>query len=174
MWIKLEHLLRARWTWGALAAAALALSGTAIRPRPLLVWNVSASAPVGLYGVRGMGDLARGDMVIARLPEGLRLFAARRGYLPLNVPLVKSVAAVPGDRVCAFGPAVSVNGRFVAGRFSSDMRGRDMPWWLGCVDLLDEDYLLLMPDSAASFDGRYFGISSGKDVIGEATLLWRR
>ena len=28
------------------------------RPTPLLVWNASASVPVGLYSVRSTGDLA--------------------------------------------------------------------------------------------------------------------
>ena len=34
--------------------------------------------------------------------------------------------------------------------------------------------LFLLMDSPSSFDGRYFGSTDGEDVIGKATLLWRR
>lgn len=145
-----------------------------IVPRPLLVWNVSASAPVGLYMVGGKGRIERGDMVVARMPEARRLFAARRGYLPANVPLVKRVVAVDGDIVCASDTAVRVNGKLVAARRRLDGRSREMPWWSGCVHLVESDYFLVMADSPSSFDGRYFGVSNADDVIGEARLLWRR
>src|SRR3546814_4238719 len=95
----------------------LALGSTSVTaPRPRLVWNASASAPIGLYAVGAVAEVARGDMVIARLPGEFRMFAARRHYLPANVPLVKRVAAVPGDKVCAVGARIFVNGRLVASR----------------------------------------------------------
>jgi conjugative transfer signal peptidase TraF len=143
-------------------------------PRPFLVWNVSASAPVGLYKVGGKADIARGDMVVARVRSGLRMFAARRGYLPLNVPLVKRVVGLPGDKVCAEGASVRVNGKFVATRRALDARQRPMPRWSGCVDMVEGDYFLVMSDNPASFDGRYFGVSNIDDIVGEARLVWRR
>jgi len=155
---------------GVMAAVLLSVAWT---PRPLLVWNVSASAPVGLYAVGSAGDLARGDMVIARVPGMMRMFAARRGYLPANVPLVKRVAGRPGDRVCASGAVVRVNGHVVARRLLADARGRAMPWWSGCVSLVEGDYFFVMSESPASFDGRYFGVSRIDDVVGKAVLLWR-
>src|SRR3546814_4504188 len=81
------------------AGLAAALAGTLIAPpRPRFVWNASASAPVGIYAVGDAAPLARGDMVIARVPDEYRMLAARRHYLPANVPLVKRVAAASGDR----------------------------------------------------------------------------
>lgn len=143
-------------------------------PRPRLVWNASASAPVGLYAVADAVPLGRGDMVIARVPNEFRMFAARRHYLPANVPLVKRVAAVPGDEVCAIGARVMVNGELVAHRLDRDGAGRVMPWWSGCAELTQGEIFLLMPGSAASFDGRYFGVSEAGDIVGRARLLWRR
>lgn len=170
----LRHLIReTRWLLAAEAVVFAVLATLLFPPRPLLVWNVSASAPVGLYAVGGKNALARGDMVIARLPEGRRRFAARRGYLPMNVPLVKRVAAIAGDVVCASGSAVQVNGKRAATRLRVDAREREMPWWSGCVHLVEGDYFLVMADSPASFDGRYLGVSHIDDVIGEAKLLWR-
>lgn len=162
-----------RWAIGCVGLI-LALGATwATAPRPRLVWNASASAPIGLYAVGDATGLARGDMVIVRLPGEFRMFAARRHYLPANVPLVKRVAAVPGDKVCAVGTRVFVNGQLVASRLSRDGAGRVMPRWTGCVWLADGRYFLLMAESEASFDGRYFGISEASDIVGRARLLWR-
>src|SRR3546814_20901062 len=71
---------------------------------------------MGLYRVGRPGGVGKGDMVIARLAEPYRSLAAKRHYLPSNVPLVKSVAAVPGDRICARGDLIFVNGKPVTER----------------------------------------------------------
>lgn len=155
----------------ALGAAALLLT-MAWRPAPLLVWNASASAPLGLYRVRPGATVSAGDMVIVWLPAGPRALAARRRYLPANVPAVKRIAATAGARVCARGNAVTVEGRRVATRLAADRRGRPLPWWHGCRTLDSGEIFLLMRDSPDSFDGRYFGPSPRADVIGRATLLW--
>jgi conjugative transfer signal peptidase TraF len=156
---------------GGLTAAVAAT--IVLPPSPLLVWNASASAPIGLYRVGG-ADLAAGDMVIAWPPAAARDFAARRRYLPVNVPLVKHVAAEPGDTVCALGQEIYVNGRWVAERLVRDGVGRSMPWWSGCVTLGNGAMFLLMADSPASFDGRYFGPTGRSEIVGKATLLWAR
>ena len=150
------------------------LLGTAVvAPAPRLVWNVSASAPIGLYHVMPGAGVRSGDMVVARLPPQVRALAAERHYLPSNVPLVKRVAAVAGNRVCAIGEAIFVNGRHVAGRRSHDGEGRPMPSWMGCRRLGASELFLLM-EASASFDGRYFSVTSAGDVTGKAKLLWAR
>jgi conjugative transfer signal peptidase TraF len=153
--------------------SAIALVPAVFPPAPRLVWNASASAPVGLYGVTPGAPAEVGDMVVARLPRIVRQLAAERRYLPANVPLVKRVAAAAGDKVCAYDRYVFVDGEFVAERQVFDGEGRRMPFWLGCTRLRGEQKLLLM-DAANSFDGRYFGVTEGSDVIGKAELLWAR
>ena len=165
---------RLRRRLGVAIAGITCLGATVIAPPvPRLVWNASASAPIGLYGVTPGARLKRDDMVIAWAPAGPRALAAQRHYLPGNVPLVKRVAAVPGERVCAIGNGISLGGRLVAERRRRDAAGRVMPWWRGCVTL-DESALFLLMDAPASFDGRYFGPTSARDVIGKATPLWVR
>lgn len=160
---------------GAAAIAASAAVATLLwPPRPALVWNASASAPVGLYAVTAPGEVRPGETVIAWAPASARSLASERGYLPANVPLVKRVAAARGDRVCGAGEALFVNGRLEALRRITDAAGRALPWWTGCVDLGVGQYLLLMPGSAASFDGRYFGVTERQDLVGKARLLWGR
>jgi conjugative transfer signal peptidase TraF len=151
------------------------LAPAAWRPAPRLVWNASASSPVGLYRIGPAYRVRPGDWALAWTPAGARRLAAERHYLPRNVPLVKHVAAAAGDTVCADGAAISVNGRRVAVRRRTDPSGRAMPWlWTGCERLRGGDLLLVSPGQPLAFDGRYFGISRGRDVIGSARLLWRR
>ncbi len=115
-----------------------------------------------------------GDMVIARVPAQFNDLAARRHYLPANVPLVKRVVGVAGDEVCAVGPGIFIDGRRVAERRLVDGGGRAMPWWSGCVRLRGRQLFLLITDNPASFDGRYFGPTEAADVIGKARALWTR
>jgi conjugative transfer signal peptidase TraF len=156
----------------ALGVVALGLP-LVCRPAPRLVWNASASAPIGLYRVEPGIAVAAGDMVVARVPAPWRELAAERRYILANVPLVKHVAAAAGQQVCAHGRVVFVDGKVAALRQPTDPHGRILPWWEGCVRLRGRELFLLM-DAPDSFDGRYFGITEANDVIGRAVLLWRR
>jgi conjugative transfer signal peptidase TraF len=154
-----------------LGASALGLT-VAAPPAPRLLWNASASAPIGLYRVRPGMPVRRGDMAIVRLPAAARALAATRHYLPATVPAVKRIAAIAGARVCARGAALLIDGHLAARRFAADARGRPLPWWNGCRTLRGDEVFLLMRESPDSFDGRYFGISRRADIVGKATLLW--
>lgn len=170
---RLASTRRRRTALAALAGLTGAIAVTlAFPPAPRLVWNVSESAPRGLYAVAPGVNVRRGDMVIARVPLPWRRLAAVRRYIPENVPLVKRVAAGPGDRVCAIGAEIRVNGRRVAVQRAVDGRGRAMPAWRGCVTL-ERGSLFLLMDAPESFDGRYFGPTSRSDIVGKARLLWR-
>ena len=156
-----------------LGIAALGLT-IAQPPLPRLVWNASASAPIGLYAVSPGTAPGRGDMVIAWPPAAARQLAAHRRYLPANVPLVKRVAAVAGDTICGVDRTVTVNGRAVALRRAADAGGRPLPAWQGCIRLAPGMVFLLMTETPDSFDGRYFGPTAARDIIGRATPLWLR
>jgi conjugative transfer signal peptidase TraF len=153
--------------FGILASAAGAI------PSRRLVWNASASAPVGLYW-RIDGKPARGDLVLAWAPLWARRLAGERHYLPMAVPLIKRVAAVDGDTVCAEEDTVKIDGEMVAHRRALDGHGRFMPNWTGCQTLGPGEVFLLMADVPDSYDGRYFGVSDGHDIIGLLVPLWTR
>jgi conjugative transfer signal peptidase TraF len=158
----------------ALSVGLAALCATIIViPRPVFVWNVSASAVIGLYFVSSKSGLDRGDMAALWLPPRHRKLAAQRRYLPQNIAAIKRVVAVQGDSVCALGSRVSVNGKWIADRHRIDGKGRPMPWWQNCKRLSRDELFLLNEEAANSFDGRYIGISKTSDVIGEASLIWR-
>ena len=112
-------------------------------------------------------------MAAALAPEGARHLAARRGYLPSGVPLVKRVAATQGSQVCASRARILVDGRVAARREKRDSKGRLMPWWRGCRRLQPGEVLLLNR-AAASFDSRYFGPVERAAILGKAVLIWPR
>lgn len=158
-----------------LAGVALAALGFSVlaRPEPILVWNSSASAPLGLYLVLPETHLRPGDVALLTPPQSIADMAARRGYLPRDVPLIKQVAAMGGDHVCAEGDVITINGDMVAVRQKADRVGRPLPWWEGCRVLSAGEILFLMP-AAESLDGRYFGPLSSVHVIARLVPLWLR
>ncbi len=163
-----------RWTFpSVIATAAVGLVLVAFGQHgPLLIFNASASAPIGLYRVGAAGPIHRDDLVLVRTPESVRALAAARGYLPSSVPLVKRVAALSGDTVCAFLRTITISGRPVAERLASDRAGRPLPAWSGCRKLGDGEIFLLMEDVPDSFDSRYFGPVPMDAIIGRLTPVW--
>ena len=152
------------------SSAALGLVSV-MKPRPLLVWNASASVPIGLYSLTSGAQPKRGDLVLVRLAGGARTLASDRRYLPSDTPAIKRVAASVGDFVCAMDGEVYINGTRRADALDRDSLGRSLKPWRGCLTL-KMDQIFLLNDAPASFDGRYFGASSSADVIGILTPLW--
>lgn len=158
----------------AVSGASTSLALTAVTPpAPWLMWNTTASAPVGLYRLAPTERPAIGDLVVARPPEPLATWFDEAGYLPRGVPLVKHVAAVSGQRICRAGDLLTVDGRFAARARDRDRLGRRLPVWSACYRLGRDD-LLLLNSAPDSLDGRYFGPSHRADLIGRAIPIWTR
>lgn len=139
---------------------------------PLLVWNASASVPIGLYSVQSIGKLAVTDLVVARPPEALQGWLAKRHYLAHGVPLIKRVAALPGQRICRNGRAVTVDRIEMAQAQERDHAGRPLPVWSGCLSVAPGQVFLLNWDEPSSLDGRYFGTIPSEKLMGRAVPLW--
>ena len=153
-----------------LGVGALALPQLDNRP-PWLVWNASASVPIGLYAVDTIIDAHTGDLVVVRPPESLARFLADRGYLPRGVPLLKHVAAVAGQTVCRIGRSVAVDAIEMGEAGERDCRNRALPVWEGCRVIAKGDVFLMNPLSADSLDGRYFGPLHAASIVGRAIPL---
>lgn len=157
-----------------IAASAFAVSFVAlaiVHPRPRLVWNASASAPIGLYRIQPDRDPPTGALVAAMPPAGLARWLAGRGYLPAGLPLLKHIAAKAGQRICRHGAVVSIDARPVVIARARDGRGRPLPVWRGCHTLQAGELLLLNSAVPDSLDGRYFGPLPASAVIGRALPL---
>ena len=134
--------------------AALAIASSLLEPRPILVWNATASAPRGLYWMASPSGLQAGDLALVQPDPASAAVYAERGYLPLGVPLLKRVGALGGMRVCEHGGDVTIEGRHVADALPTDGRGRPMTSWSGCRALSDGEFFALNADVPTSLDGR--------------------
>jgi conjugative transfer signal peptidase TraF len=156
-----------------LALGAIGFSSLAAPP-PRLIWNASASAPIGLYRLDPDAPVALGARVAYRpTPDQARLFAQRR-YLPAGLPLLKPVAAVAPSRVCRHGDALSIDGRLVVQARRTDRAGRPLPTWSGCRSLTPDTVFLLATEAPDSLDGRYLGPVRRDRILGPVTPLWVR
>lgn len=143
-------------------------------PRPRVIWNASASAPIGLYRIHADDDPPTGALVAVTPPRPWARWMAKRGYLPEGVPLLKHVAAKTGQRVCRIGNMVSVDRHPVAFALVRDSRGRPLPVWQGCRRLRSDEFLFMNPSVADSIDGRYFGPLPATTLLGRATPMLTR
>jgi conjugative transfer signal peptidase TraF len=139
---------------------------------PVLIWNASASAPIGLYRVQPEDHLAIPDLVVVVPPEPVAGFLAERDYLPRGVPLLKQVLALPGQTVCRIRLAIMIDGVVMATAHERDHRGRPLPVWQGCRMIAEGEVFLMNWQSADSLDGRYFGPLPVASILGRAVPLW--
>lgn len=166
-----------RYLRATIAATTLfgALFGAAawFAPQPRLIWNASASAPIGLYRI----DVGRRPQVreiaLVEPPAAVGAFLARRGYLPAGTPLLKQVAALPGARICRSGALVTIDGRPAARARMRDRLRRPLPRWSGCRTLRGGEIFVLNP-APDSLDSRYFGPLPAAGVIGRARPVLTR
>ncbi|HSI19937.1 MAG TPA: S26 family signal peptidase [Sphingomonas sp.] len=142
-------------------------------PTPLkLVWNASASAPIGLYDIDSPGDLTLTDLVAVNPSKPLADFMVERGYIGRGVPLLKRVMALPGQKVCRVHRTITVDGIELGTALDRDTIGRELPVWQGCRRIADGEIFLMNPAVRDSLDGRYFGPIPAKSVIGRATPIY--
>lgn len=155
------------------AAAALGIAIAGVVPTvPRLVWNASASVPIGFYTVAPTDRIEVPDLVAVMQPEPIASFIVERGYVARNVPLLKRVIGLPGQRVCREGRAITVDGVPLGEARDHDSLGRDLPVWQGCRVIAEGEVFLMNPDVGDSLDGRYFGPFPASAVIGHAIPLF--
>lgn len=168
---------RRYWLTGS-ATVALTLASIVLPERRVLIWNVSASVPTGLYWLAADEPLQIGHCIAIRPAPKIRRWMASRGYLPPGVPLIKRVAALNGQQVCRFRHGITIDGRLVALARARDTLGRPLPVWSGCHTLGPDTFFALNERRSDSLDGRYFGLMPRSGIIGRAIPVslepWRR
>ena len=162
--------------FGLFLITSFAVSGIGItavfHPTPKVIWNTTASTPIGLYVLSSVDDLHVGDLVSLIPPEPIAVFLAEGGYLPKKVPLLKHVRALQGQVVCRWNRTIMIDGVPVAEALERDSRGRSLPVWQGCQMLEPGELFVMNEHVQESFDGRYFGGVPQSSVIGRAVPLW--
>ena len=106
-------MTRIGWVVTTGFAALMAATSILFRPAPKLVWNASASVPVGLYAILPIDVIHSGELVLVLPPEAVARYLDQRGYLPRGVPILKHVLALPGQSVCRIERTITVDGTAV-------------------------------------------------------------
>ena len=152
--------------------ATILLLSTVGGATPLFIWNASNSVPIGLYRVQPATRLTVTELVAVQPPDLLAAFLDLNGYLPIGVPMLKRVLALPGQTVCRNGLTIAVDGVDVGDAHERDGHGRPLPAWQGCHVIADGDVFVMNWQSPDSLDGRYFGPLPASAVIGKAIPVW--
>ena len=162
--------------FGRIAGTCVAALGVGLsapfRPVPMLIWNASASVPIGLYAVHPAGTLHVNELLVVMPPEPLATFLDERRYLPKGVPLLKHVLALPGQTVCRSDRTITVDGVAMGDALDRDHLSRPLPVWHGCRVVGGGDVFLMNRQSGGSLDGRYFGPLPTISIVGRADPLW--
>ena len=143
--------------------------------------NCSPSMPVGLWRLRPVGEsLQRGQIVSICPPDrAVVRDARRRGYIGGGgcpggyEPLLKPIAAIPGDVVTIDANGITVNGRSLTNSAALTVDGREraiQSLARGTYTVSPGEIWLISTFHPASFDSRYFGPVSGALVQGTADL----
>ena len=141
---------------------------------PKLIWNASASVPVGISLLETTDTRYVSELVAVLPPEPLASYLEAGNYLPRGVPLLKHVLALPGQTVCRDGLVVTVDKVAVGMARERDRRGRSLPVWQGCRVVAEDALFLMNSRSADSLDGRYFGPLPRSAVTGRAHPVWTK
>src|SRR5258707_4878968 len=110
---------------------------------PHYIWNASNSVPIGLYHVQAATRLTVTELVAVRPPDLLAAFLDLNGYLPIGVPMLKRVLALPGQAVCRNGLTIAVDGVDVGEAHERDGRGRLLQSCMGARVSVEGDVLSL-------------------------------
>ncbi len=165
-------MTRLAWTFATLIAA-MGVAATAVIDMPTkLIWNASASTPIGLYAVQPIERLEVTDLVAVEAPEPLASFLAERGYLVPGTPLMKRVVGLPGQNVCRIGGTITVDGIEMGAALERDRSGRPLPVWQDCRRIASGEVFLMNWQVRDSLDGRYFGPIQTSSILGRAVPLW--
>lgn len=160
------------FVWATALSVSLIVFPAVAAWSPRLLWNASASVPIGLYRLHPADHVAIGDLVVVQPPAALLDFVEARDYLPRGVPLLKHVMALEGALVCRSGDRITINHRHLGRAHAQDRNGRDLPIWQGCHRLGAGEVFLMNPDAPDSLDGRYFGTLPRSAIIARLTPLW--
>lgn len=156
--------------WLTLLGISLLVFGWVFDPLDRLIWNRTASAPTGLYWLSDE-PFTQGRWVVVSSQSDIAGWAQARGYIGKDWPILKQIAAMPGDKICRTSSEIRINNRPVAIAKAVDSSGRMLPVWNDC-SVLQSDQVFLLTPHPASLDGRYFGPIKQTDLDGVAIPIF--
>ena len=135
------------------------------------IYQVTHSMPEGVYMTYYPFSIKRNDNVVFVPNAKTEHFIVSRGWLPANVPLLKKVVGVPGDYLCIKDETVYINQVKVATIYQKDRQGNPLPIFNYCGKINQNKYFMQGVANPYSFDSRYYGLVSKKQIISKAVQL---
>jgi conjugative transfer signal peptidase TraF len=161
---------RSRRQLAPFVVAGAAVVATVAATSPAVLVNRSPSEPPGFY-VRDNDPIGPGKIIAFKTPDAAFPYAdATMPYLHRR-PLLKAVAAGPGDLVCTTSNQLVINGRTLAPIARHDPQGRALPRWRGCRRMASDELFVFSARVPNSFDSRYYGPVRRSDVMGSYRRL---
>jgi conjugative transfer signal peptidase TraF len=143
--------------------------------------NFTPSMPLGIYRLAPVpkSGVQRGMLLAVCAPRDVANLGRRRGYLgigpcsPDAEPLLKVVAAVPGDLVTVSANGVAVDGCPLphSRPLALDSGGRRLSGWRHGQFQLRRGQLWLYASNNRSWDSRYWGPASATAIVARAIPL---
>jgi conjugative transfer signal peptidase TraF len=136
--------------------------------------NITPSEPAGIYELVP-GGVARGGLVLLKQPHASAASILRR-YAPANLPLIKRVAALPGDVVRVSPHGVYINGARwpESAPLAHDAEGKTLrPYPFGAYRVAAGE-LWVMSNHPRGLDSRYFGPVAEASVVSrlKPLIIW--
>ena len=157
---------RRRWRSAAVATLAMAVSlGAVMATAPRVLINTTPSEPPGLY-VRSPMAPGPGHIVAFTAPAAAFPYANRRLSYLHRMPLLKAVAAGPGDLVCTLNGQLEIDGKARAPIAQVDQQGFTLPHWSACRRLTADELFVFSDRVPNSFDSRYYGPIRQTSIVG--------
>lgn len=150
-------------TAGVSIAAVMVAHGLNQSGRWVLV-NASPSEPEGLY-LRTSDGPTVGRLVTFMAPALASPYVDRHLTYLRTTPVLKALAAGPGNLVCTRSGRLVIDGQDKAPVMAKDPRGVQLPRWNGCRRLGAGEWFAYSNRVPNSFDSRYYGPIRTDQVI---------
>ncbi|CAN7661216.1 S26 family signal peptidase [Phenylobacterium sp. LjRoot225] len=147
------------------APVAVAAAVAVLAPHPSVLWNASDSEPQGLY-VRTPETPRLGRVIAFKAPASVFPYAERRMDYLHRIPILKQIGAAAGDRVCTLNGELRINDRRAGPVYAHDRYGGELPRWIGCRRLAEDEFFVFSDRIPNSFDSRYYGPLRAPEVVG--------
>lgn len=155
------------------------LAGAGIMGRSCGIWvNLSSSIPPGIYH-QTEGPILRGNTVLSCVPSNATAIANERHYIgygscPMSTaPVGKYAVGLPGDQARINHEGIVINGTKLNSTkpLELDIEKRTLEPFILDRQLSEDEYLLA-GETYESYDSRYFGPVSKKDIKGKIEAVY--
>ena len=135
------------------------------------VLNLSPSMQKGIYLLKEIDELKKGDVVVLNIPSNIKEILYSRGYLPKNKKTDYILNALEKNNfVEVVHNKIYINGEFKGNIAEVDPKGRKLISFVK-DGILKSGEVFLLGRGKNSFDSRYFGTVEKSEILKKTILI---